>query len=53
MYEHKENYLKNICRDFKKILRVFSGEKIFGEISVEYLGSISNKKLRGLLGKYL
>jgi hypothetical protein len=27
MYEHNENYLKNICRDFKKILRVFSGEK--------------------------
>jgi hypothetical protein len=28
-------------------------QKILGNISVEYLGSISGKKLRGSLGKYL
>jgi hypothetical protein len=35
------------------ILRVFLRRKIFGEISVEYLGSISGKNLKGPLGKYL
>jgi hypothetical protein len=37
----------------KMILKVFLREKIFGEISVEYLGSISGKNQRGSLGKYL
>jgi hypothetical protein len=32
------------------MLKVFLGRKIFGEISVEYLGSISGKNLRGSLG---
>jgi hypothetical protein len=35
------------------ILKVFLKRKISGDISVEYLGSISGKKSRGLLGKYL
>jgi hypothetical protein len=35
------------------ILKVFLRRKIFGEIYVEYLGSISGKNLRGSLGKYL
>jgi hypothetical protein len=35
------------------ILRVFLRKKILGDISVEYLDSISGKNLRGLLGKYL
>jgi hypothetical protein len=35
------------------ILKVFLRKKIPGELLVEYLGSISGKKLRGLLGKYL
>ena len=35
------------------ILKVFLRKKIVGDISVEYLGSISEKKLRGSLGKYL
>jgi hypothetical protein len=37
----------------KMIWRVFLKRKIFGEISVEYLGSISGKNLKGSLGKYL
>jgi hypothetical protein len=37
----------------KMILKVFLRRKIFGEISVEYLGSISVKNLRGSLRKYL
>jgi hypothetical protein len=37
----------------KMILKVSVRRKIFGEISVEYLGSISGKNLRGSLGKYL
>jgi hypothetical protein len=37
----------------KMILKVFLGRKIFGELSVEYLGSISGKNQRGSLGKYL
>jgi hypothetical protein len=35
------------------ILEVFLRRKIFGELSVEYLGIISGKNLRGSLGKYL
>jgi hypothetical protein len=31
----------------KRILKVFLRRKIFGEISMEYLGSISGKNLRG------
>jgi hypothetical protein len=30
------------------ILKVFLRRKIFGDISVEYLGSISEKNLRGI-----
>jgi hypothetical protein len=37
----------------KMILKVFLRRKIFGEISVEYLGSISGNNLRGITGKYL
>ena len=37
----------------KMILKVFPERKIFGEISVEYLGSIYGKNLRGSLEKYL
>jgi hypothetical protein len=37
----------------KMILKVFLRRKIFGELSVEYLGSISGKNQRGSLGKYL
>jgi hypothetical protein len=37
----------------KMILRVFLRRKIFEEISVEHIGSISRKNLRGSLGKYL
>jgi hypothetical protein len=32
----------------KMILKVFLRRKIFGEISVEYLGSISGNNLRGI-----
>jgi hypothetical protein len=35
------------------IPRVFLRRKIFGELSVGYLGSISGKNLSGSLGKYL
>jgi hypothetical protein len=35
------------------ILKVFLRKKILGDISVEYLGSISGKNQRGSLGKYL
>jgi hypothetical protein len=37
----------------KMILKVFLNRKIFGDISVKYLGSISGKNSRGSLGKYL
>jgi hypothetical protein len=37
----------------KLILKVFLRRKIFGQIYVEYLGSISGKNQRGSLGKYL
>ena len=32
----------------KMILKVFLKRKIFGDISVEYLGSISGQNLRGI-----
>jgi hypothetical protein len=35
------------------ILKVFLKRKISCDISMEYLGSISGKNQRGLLGKYL
>jgi hypothetical protein len=35
----------------KIILEVFLGKKIFGELSVEYLGNISGKNLRGITGE--
>jgi hypothetical protein len=35
------------------ILKVFLKRKILGDIPVEYLGSISEKKLRGSLREYL
>jgi hypothetical protein len=38
---------------WKLILKVFLRTKIFGGLSVEYLGSISGKNQRGSLGKYL
>jgi hypothetical protein len=37
----------------KMILKVFLRWKIFGELSKEYLSSISGKNLRESLGKYL
>jgi hypothetical protein len=42
---------KNICGDFENDSEGISQEEIFGEISVEYLGSISGKNLRGITGK--
>jgi hypothetical protein len=36
---------------FKMILKVFLTRKIFGELSVEYLGTISGKNLRGITGE--
>jgi hypothetical protein len=35
----------------KMILKVFLRRKIFGELSVEYLDSISGKNLRGITGE--
>jgi hypothetical protein len=35
----------------KMILKVFLRRKISGELSVEYLGSISRKNLRGITGE--
>jgi hypothetical protein len=35
----------------KMILKVFLRRKIFGDISVEYLGSISGKNLKGITGE--
>ena len=32
----------------KMILKVFLNRKIFGELSVEYLGNISGKNLKGI-----
>jgi hypothetical protein len=33
------------------ILKVFLKRKIFGELSVEYLGNISGKNLKGIIGE--
>ena len=33
------------------ILKVFLRRKIFGELSMEYLGSISRKELEGITGE--
>jgi hypothetical protein len=38
---------------WKMILKVFLRRKIFGELLVEYLGSIFGKNSRGSLGRYL
>jgi hypothetical protein len=35
----------------KMIQKVFLKRKVFGEISVEYLGNISGKNLRGITGE--
>jgi hypothetical protein len=35
----------------KMILKVFLRRKIHGELSVEYLGNISGKNLRGITGE--
>jgi hypothetical protein len=35
------------------ILKLFLKRKILGDISVEYLGNISGKNLRGITRKYL
>jgi hypothetical protein len=51
MYEHEENYEKIFVETLKMILKVFLRRKIFGELSVEYLGSISVKNLRGITGE--
>ena len=37
----------------KMIVKVFLRRRISGEITMEYLGSISGKNQRGSLGKYL
>jgi hypothetical protein len=47
-HEHEESYEENICGDLKMILKVFLRRKILGDISVEYLGRIFGKKLRGI-----
>jgi hypothetical protein len=39
---------KIFVETLKMILKVFLRRKIFGEISVEYLGSISGKNLMGI-----
>jgi hypothetical protein len=44
---------KIFVRTLKMIRKVFLRRKILGELSVEYLDSISGKNLRGSLGKYL
>jgi hypothetical protein len=45
------NIMKKIfVGTLKMILKVFLRRKIFGEISVEYLSSISGKNQRGSLG---
>jgi hypothetical protein len=36
---------------WKMILKVFLRKKILGDISVEYLASISGKNLRGITGE--
>jgi hypothetical protein len=44
---------KIFVETLKMILEVFLRRKIFGELLVEYLGSISGKNQRGSLGTYL
>jgi hypothetical protein len=44
---------KIFVRTLRMIQKVFLRRKILGELSVEYLDSISGKNLRGSLGKYL
>jgi hypothetical protein len=44
---------KIFVETLKMIRKVFLKRKVFGEILVEYLGSISGKNQRGSLGKYL
>jgi hypothetical protein len=44
---------KIFIQTLKMILNVFLRRKIFRELSMEYLGSISGKNLRGSLVKYL
>jgi hypothetical protein len=39
---------KIFVETLKMILKVFLRRKIFGGLSVEYLGSISRKNLRGI-----
>jgi hypothetical protein len=47
-------FLKRIfVETLKMILKVFLRRKLFGELSMEYLGSISGKNQRGSLGKFL
>jgi hypothetical protein len=41
---------KIFVETLKMILKVFYRRRIFGELSVEYLGSISGKNQRGSLG---
>jgi hypothetical protein len=42
---------KIFVETLKMILKVFLGRKIFGELPVEYLGSISGKNLKGITGE--
>ena len=42
---------KIFVETLKMNLKVFLRRKIFGELSVEYLGSISGKNLRGITGE--
>jgi hypothetical protein len=44
---------KVFVETIKMILKVFLRRKILGELTVEYLDSISRKNLRGSPGKYL
>jgi hypothetical protein len=46
------NIMKKIfVGTLKMILKVVLRRKIFGELSMEYLGSISRKNLRGITGE--
>jgi hypothetical protein len=48
-----KNMEKIFVGTLKMILKVFLRRRIFGELLVEYLGSISGKNLGDHLGKYL
>jgi hypothetical protein len=48
MYEHEESYEENICRDLKNDSEGILRRKVLGDISVEYLGNISGKNLKGI-----